>query len=188
MEKMTKILEKLKLIPKKKLGNQPCYDKYGRFLGWFSRSMATALFVFCKDQDGDWCVLASERGEEAADFVGMWNCCCGYLSRNETTQECAVRECFEETGVQVPISTLIFEGYEDNPITANRQNVTFRFSSWINDKVTTDFTFSKKNNEGKEVGEIKWVKINDIHNYEWAFNHKIRILEIYYKHIAKEMM
>ena len=62
------------------------------FIGWFSRSMATAIFVFCKDADGDWCVLASERGEEAADFRGMWNCPCGYLDFDETTKECAVRE------------------------------------------------------------------------------------------------
>lgn len=157
------------------------------FIGWFSRSMATAIFVFCKDADGDWCVLASERGEEAADFRGMWNCPCGYLDFDETTKECAVRECFEETGVKLDPSQIEFVSYEDDPVTANRQNVTFRFSAWINDKVTTDFTFSKKNNEGKEVGEIKWVKINDIDNYEWAFNHKIRILEIYYKFITKEM-
>ena len=32
-------------------------------IGWFSRSMATALFAFCKDEDGDWCILASERGK-----------------------------------------------------------------------------------------------------------------------------
>ena len=78
------------------------------FIGWFSRSMATALFAFCKDEDGDWCVLASERGLEAADFRGMWNCPCGYLDYDETTKECAVRECFEETGVQIPIDRLVF--------------------------------------------------------------------------------
>ena len=149
------------------------------FIGWFSRSMATAIFVFCKDADGDWCVLASERGEEAADFRGMWNCPCGYLDFDETTKECAVRECFEETGVKLDPSQLTFINYEDDPVTANRQNVTFRFGVRITDKVTTDFEFSKKNNEGKEVGEIKWVKMNDIDNYEWAFNHKTRINEIY---------
>ena len=149
------------------------------FIGWFSRSMATAIFVFCKDADGDWCVLASERGEEAADFRGMWNCPCGYLDFDETTKECAVRECFEETGVKLDPSQLTFINYEDDPVTANRQNVTFRFGVRITNKVTTDFEFSKKNNEGKEVGEIKWVKMNDIDNYEWAFNHKTRINEIY---------
>ena len=148
------------------------------FIGWFSRSIGTALFAFCKDEDGDWCVLASERGLEAADFRGMWNCPCGYLYYDETTKECAVRECFEETGVQIPIDSLVFINYEDDPVTANRQNVTFRFGAKIEDHITTDFKFSKENNEGAEVGEIKWVKIKDIDNYEWAFNHKTRIEEI----------
>lgn len=149
------------------------------FIGWFSRSMATALFAFCKDEDGDWCVLASERGLEAADFRGMWNCPCGYLDYDETTKECAVRECFEETGVQIPIDSLVFINYEDDPVTANRQNVTFRFGAKIEDHITTDFKFSKEKNEGAEVGEIKWIKIEDIDNYEWAFNHKNRIIEIF---------
>ena len=149
------------------------------FIGWFSRSMATALFAFCKDEEGDWCVLASERGEEAADFRGMWNCTCGYLDYDETTKECAVRECFEETGVKLPIESLIFIGYEDDPIKANRQNVTFRFAAKIEDHITSDFEFSKEHNEGKEVGKIAWVKVKDIDNYEWAFNHKNRIVEIF---------
>ena len=149
------------------------------FIGWFSRSMATALFAFCKDEEGDWCVLASERGEEAADFRGMWNCTCGYLDYDETTKECAVRECFEETGVKLPIESLIFIGYEDDPIKANRQNVTFRFAAKIEDHITSDFKFSKEHNEGKEVGKIAWVKVKDIDNYEWAFNHKNRIVEIF---------
>lgn len=149
------------------------------FIGWFSRSMATALFAFCKDEDGDWCVLACERGEEAADFRGMWNCSCGYLDYDETTKECAVRECFEETGVKLPIESLIFIGYEDDPIKANRQNVTFHFAVKIEDRITSDFKFSKEHNEGKEVGKIAWVKVKDIDNYEWAFNHKNRIVEIF---------
>lgn len=164
--------------------NQPCYDKDGNFIGWFSRSMATALFSFCKDEDGEWCVLASERGKEAADFNGMWNCTCGYLSFNETTKECAVRECLEETGVHIPIESLIFVGYEDDPVKANHQNVTFRFAAKIDGKVTSDFTFSKDGNEGLEVGEIKWIKVRDVDNYEWAFGHKERIKEIFSKIIA----
>ena len=34
----------------KKLVNQPCYDKEGNFIGWFSRSMAAAIFIYCKDK------------------------------------------------------------------------------------------------------------------------------------------
>ena len=174
----TKLLKWVGNTPELTLENQPCYDRYGRFLGWFSRSIATAIFVFCKDADGDWCVLASERGEEAADFRGMWNCPCGYLDFDETTKECAVRECFEETGVKIPIESLISIGYEDDPVKANRQNVTFRFAAKIEDRITSDFEFSKEHNEGKEVGKIAWVKVKDIDNYEWAFSHKNRIVEI----------
>ena len=181
MNYLKKLLAKLNRnpIPKLTLDNQPCYDKYGRFLGWFSRSIAAAIFVYCKDQDGEWCILGSERGEEAADYRGFWNCCCGYLSRNESIKECALRELYEETGVFIDDESLVkFIGYEDSP-TANRQNVTFRFAVFIEDAVTTDFTFSRKNNEGKEVGEIKWIKIGDVDNYMWAFNHDKRITEIF---------
>jgi len=176
---MKKILEWLGLIPKVTLDNQPCYDKYGRFLGWFSRSMATALFAFCKDEDGDWCILASERGKDAADYIGLWNCPCGYLDRDETTKQCAIRELKEECGIEIPIESLTFIGYEDDPIKANRQNVTFRFGAKIEGKSTNDFTFSKEGNEGEEVGSIRWIKIKDIEDYQWAFGHKERIIEIY---------
>ena len=180
MRKFTnKILEKLGLIPSVSLENQPCYDKYGRFLGWFSRSMACALFVFCKDKDDEWCILASERGKDAADFKGFWNCVCGYLDRNETTKQCAIRELKEECGVELPIECLTFVGYEDDPIKANRQNVTFRFGAKIEGKTTDEFTFSKEGNEGEEVGEIKWIKVKNIGDYQWAFNHNERIGEIY---------
>lgn len=178
LKRLFKKLGKKEAIPEIKLVNQPCYDKYGRFIGWFSRSMATAIFVFCKDKDGDWCVLASERGEEAADFRGFWNCTCGYLDYNETTKQCALRELYEETGVYLDEDQIEFVMYEDSP-EANKQNVTFRFSAFIEDAVTDDFTFSKKHNEGKEVGEIKWIKMADVENYMWAFGHEKRIKEIF---------
>ena len=178
---MNKLIEGIREICKNSGINEEAFLELINkcFIGWFSRSMATALFAFCKDEEGDWCVLASERGEEAADFIGMWNCPCGYLDYDETTKECAVRECFEETGVKLPIESLIFIGYEDDPIKANRQNVTFRFAAKIEDRIASDFKFSKEHNEGKEVGKIAWVKVKDIDNYEWAFNHKNRIVEIF---------
>jgi hypothetical protein len=62
--------------------------------------------------------------------------------------------------------------------------VTFRFACFIEDTVTTDFTFSKKHNEGKEVGEIKWIKIADVEKYMWAFGHEKRIIEIFNANVA----
>lgn len=148
------------------------------FIGWFSRSMATAIFVYCKDADGDWCVLSSVRGEEAADFRGFWNCTCGYLDFDETMKDCAMRELYEETGLLIDEDIVKLIGIEDSP-EANRQNVTARFAAFIEDAVTDDFTFSKAHNEGEEVGEIKWIKLADVDNYMWAFNHDKRIKEIF---------
>jgi 8-oxo-dGTP pyrophosphatase MutT (NUDIX family) len=86
---------------------------------------------------------------------------------------------YEETGVFIDDEDIVkFIGYEDSP-EVNRQNVTFRFAAFIDDAITDDFEFSKKNNEGKEVGEIKWIKITEIDNYLWAFNHDKRIIEIF---------
>lgn len=162
--------------------NQPCYDKHGRFLGWFSRSMATAIFVYCHDKNGNIYVLASERGKGAADFQGYWNCVCGYLDFNETTKDCALRELKEEVGITVDESKVNFINYEDDPITANHQNVTFRFGCLIDDKTIDEISFSKKDNEKDEVGEIAWIPIKDIDKYQWAFNHKTLIIEV-----AREM-
>lgn len=149
------------------------------FIGWYSRSVASCLFVFCKNEAGSWCVLASERGEGAADFQGCWNCPCGYLDFDETTAMCARRECYEETGVDLDASKFKFISYEDDPVTANRQNITFRFYTIIRDKKTSDFIFSHAANEEKEVGKIKWIPVEDIHQYKWAFNHDKRIDEIF---------
>ena len=156
--------------------NQPCYDKNGKFLGWFSRSIAAALFVFCKDKNGNIYVLASERGTGAADFQGYWNCCCGYLDFGEKVVECAARELKEECGVEVDPDKIVMFGYEDSP-SANHQNVTFRFAYLIEDKTIDEIKFSKDGNEKDEVGEIRWIPVGEIDNYKWAFGHEKRIRE-----------
>lgn len=163
--------------------NQPCFDKNGTQLGWFSRSMATAIFLFCKDKNGKLHVLASERGSGAADFNGLWNCPCGYLDFNETTKQCAIRELEEETGIGVSEEIVRFISYEDDPIKANRQNVTFRFGAYDpNNCIENLSKFSRKNSEKNEVGKIAWIPVEDVNKYQWAFNHKDRITEI-----AREM-
>lgn len=164
------------------LKNQECYDKDGKFLGWFSRSMAVAVFIFAKDKDGQWCILGSERGEEAADYQGYWNVVSGYVDFNEKIKGgTAIREAREELGVQLKESDLEFVGYNDDP-SENKQNVTFRFAAFMTDKKTDEFKFSHAGNEGKEVGLIKFIKIQDIKHYKWAFGHDKLIEQIFKEH------
>ena len=164
--------------------NQPCYDKYGRFLGWYSRSSASVMLVFCKDNTEEWCVLSCERGPGAGDYIGYWNVPCGYLDFGETTRQCAIRECLEETGILLKGGDVTFIGYEDDPLTANRQNVSFRYAALLREKKTDDFTFSKILNENDEVGEIKWIRVKDIFKYNWAFGHDKLIMEVFNYNLA----
>ena len=170
------------------------------FIGWYSRSMAVAMFVFAKNKEGKWCVLANKRGVGCPDFVGHWCATCGYLDFNETIEEGAVRELHEECGLVLSPSEITFVGYESDPVRANRQNVTFRFAkvfqnevkSWqmvwpikylfkkkINSVVWSDNIKTNRNHcEENEVDEIKWIPIERIDFYPWAFGHEVTIKEV----------
>jgi 8-oxo-dGTP pyrophosphatase MutT (NUDIX family) len=174
---IAKILEFFKLIPPIFFGNQPCYDKWGRFLGWYSRSMAVAVFIYCKDKNGRWNVLASERGKGTPDFQGYWNCVCGYVEMNTTIPENCVKEVHEELGIDISEKELSFIGFEDSP-SANHQNVTFRYSVIYEDKTCDDFSFTHKWNEKDEVGKIMFIPLGEINKYKWAFGHEKRIIDI----------
>ena len=150
--------------------NQPCYTKDAQFLGWYSRSVAVASFIFCKDKMGEWCVLASERGKGTPDYQGYWNCPCGYLDWNERLSDAAHRETLEETGVNIPADEFKVVGINDSP-SENRQNVTVRHRVIIGKKTIDDFTFSHDGNEQDEVGEIRWIPLKLVNAYKWAFGH-----------------
>lgn len=140
---------------------------------WYSRSMAAAIFVFARNEEGSLCVLANKRGPGCPDFVGCWVCPCGYLDYNETLAQCAIRECKEETGVVVPLETVKLVGINDSP-EANRQNVTARFIARLDRTVVT----SNSGNEEEETSEIRWIPVSKIEKFEWAFDHDNIIKEI----------
>lgn len=148
--------------------NQPCYDKDGNFLGWFSRSCAVVGLVYCIKNNNTY-ILISKRGKGTPDpeFIGKWNLVCGYLDFEEDLDKAIMREVWEETGINnftkiKPVSV------NSDPKNDKRQNITFRYV------LETDelYTPISDNCEPDEVEESKWVNINDIDNYEWAFNHK----------------
>lgn len=139
---------------------------------WISRSIAVAAFIFTKDIDNDLCILANKRGSGTPDFQGYWNCPCGYLDYNETLEEAVKREVFEETGV-VCSKDIIFIDVDSDP-QSNKQNVTVRYTQFIDNPIIKERIGGEKN----EVEDIQWVKTKDINNYKWAFNHDKRILDI----------
>lgn len=143
---------------------------------WHSRACAVASFIFAKNKEGEWCVLANKRGEGTPDFQGMWNCPCGYLSYSETCDEAARRETKEEVGLDfTDAKKYIFEFMElnDDPVDSNNQNITVRFRCIIQDQPTEELV-PHTTNEGEEneVAELAWIPVKDIENYQWAFNHE----------------
>lgn len=158
---------------KKTRQNCPCYDKDGNFIGWFSRSVAIALFTFAKDKDGNLCVLASQRGKGTPDpeFVGAWNGCCGYLDWNETLEQACKRETFEETGIRISEDWALNMLYiDDVPEKDKRQNITIVYFTFL-EQPTESYEMSHAHNETDEVDDIRFIPVSEISEYRWAFGH-----------------
>ena len=145
---------------------------------WISRAMAVLAIVLGKDKDENTYVLAQKRGEGTPDpeFIGCWCLPCGYLDYNESLHQAIAREVLEETGVNVHPDNFELFYINDNPFSDKRQNVTFRFRTKLEGYID-DWELSDKNSEINEVSDIKWININEINNFDWAFNHDKIICE-----------
>lgn len=144
---------------------------------WVSRSVAVACFIFTIDDKGECRILANKRGKGCPDFVGYWNCPCGYLDYDETGEEAVAREVFEETGLEIDPQDLLLFGVNTDPVESNKQNVTLRYCTFIEDGM--DRNLSTEYSEKDEVSEVEWIKGSDMLNKNWAFNHQYRILEAF---------
>ena len=158
----------------RKLDNFPFIHK-GRML-WYSRAVATTLFVFAKDKEGVLHVLANKRGQGAADFQGYWNAPCGYLQFDVTGEENAQAEVWEETGLFVPLNQINFWKVVSSP-TQNKQNIALKYYAMLSG-ICESYTFSTENMEDREVEEIAWVPVTELGKLEWAFGHKYDIIEL----------
>lgn len=152
---------------------------------WDSRSVAVDMTILMiNEEDHQLYVLVSKRGPKAADFKGQYNVVCGYLDRDETGSEAAVRETWEEVGLNIP--DLVFNNPDifllrsdlDQPWfvntdpSLNRQNVSLRYGAKFLNKSGKMPSLTIDNNE--VIGEVEspqWMLVKDVDKYEWAFNH-----------------
>ena len=141
---------------------------------WYSRACTVTLFIFTKNSEGEWCVLANKRGDKVPDFKGCWNIPCGYIDFDESGEEAAQRECYEETNVFIPLENIKFYSAYTNP-SANKQNISLHYVSIFNEDLTNTFSLSDEHSEDGEVSEIQWVPISKINEYNWAFGHDILV-------------
>lgn len=153
---------------------------------WVSRSVAVIGFVFCQDENGDWYVLANQRGKGTPDYQGYWNVICGYLDYNECGEDAVSREIHEETGLNVDAEKFELCRVNTLPSSDDRQNVTLGYVTILDGTIDDHSDFSKKYMEKDEVADIKWVKISTLYLYEWAFGHFDLINMIYKNKIDKD--
>ena len=147
---------------------------------WVSRSVAVTLIatIFLNGKENF--VLISQRGEDVPDFKGYWCLPCGYLDHCETGAQAVKREAWEEVGIDISkwIDDYDQPWFVNTDPNENRQNVslTYAFHS-IENKLPN--LLPNNIGEGKEVSDAKWVRLNDIDKYNFAFNHEKRIKEFF---------
>jgi len=160
---------------------------------WESRSVAVVSCIFTKVYD-DIYVLAAKRGKGSADYQGLWNVPCGYIDYNEDGTSAVIREVYEETGLELfkyintnnlIINNLYQPWFVNTDPNENRQNISLRYGCVL--KLNQLPELNSENSEPDEIEELKWIYIDNINDYKWAFNHN-RLIEDYYDKIEFEIL
>jgi 8-oxo-dGTP pyrophosphatase MutT (NUDIX family) len=146
---------------------------------WVSRSVAVSVSIvlYCQGQPY---ILLNQRGTGVPDFQGYWNLPCGYLDYDETTEEAAVREVWEECGVN-SLDLLTYADCEffshpwdiSSAPSNEKQNVTVHHG--LHAEVDELPPVSNANNEPNETADIRWLPLSQLDTLEYAFNHRTRI-------------
>lgn len=156
---------------------------------WLSRSMAVCNTIMVKHEDRTY-VLMVKRGPGCPDEIGKWVLPCGYLDHSETLRMAAIRELYEETGVNVfsilahSSIKIVFENYTDdnqmpwciNQSANGKQNITLHYGAFV--KLSEDCSlpsYSIANCEPDEVDELKWIDVKTLYQYDIGFSHVPRI-------------
>ena len=151
---------------------------------WISRAVAVVGYIFTV-KDNHVCVLAGKRGKGCPDYQGYWNVPCGYLDFDETTKDACVREIYEETNLKVDPAYLHFLSVEDDPTKDAKQNVSFRY--WSFSSLHAEQDVYAKGEEPDEVEEVKWIPVEDLDYYEFAFNQKQTLISVVQAFLTDEL-
>ena len=157
--------------------NFPFYAPDGQIY-WISRSVAAVCYVYAMVKD-KLCILANKRGS-GVDKTGQWNCPSGFLDYDETLEECACREVFEETGVTIHPDQLELKEVDSN-VTRKAQTVLVRYSAFIVD--ASKIRLTNENAEENEVTEIQWIPVSKVNDYDWVSPKHVAQIKLYAKQL-----
>lgn len=111
------------------------------------------------EKDGK--ILLGKRAEGLLE-AGKWGMPAGFLDRDETAQECVLRELKEETGWEGKVKHLFKINTSPNRPKEDRQNITIEF-------IVEPIRLTGK--PDKESTKIEWIPIEKINFEELAFDH-----------------
>ena len=145
------------------------------------RYCAIAGFVFAT-VNGEYCVLANKRGKGTPDFQGYWNCACGYLERGENSQQGIARETLEECGIDIDPELFKIAFVQTEPKFCEHGNVTIHHVAFLGEQEQINFEdLEFVGGEADEVADVKWIPVNQIDQYQWAFGHDKTIMKYFYE-------
>ena len=131
---------------------------------WISRSVAAVVYVYTFI-DGNLCVLANKRGPGCPGKIGLWNCPSGFVDYDETIEDAAVREVWEETGIKIYKEDLRLIEVDSDPSKTD-QNILVRYRCYLRPEESIETT--DEHSEPNEVSEIKWIPLMEVGKYEWV--------------------
>ena len=139
---------------------------------WVSRAVAVVVLLVCKGT-----VLLTVRGKKM-DAAGKLCLPCGYLDYNETLEEAASRELYEECNVYVPKE--FFKLYRiDSQPKSNRQNVSITFTVDAEEDKNMLVGPFLPNEEVESRFYYYPVKIGAMESDQFAFGHKEIIMNYF---------
>jgi ADP-ribose pyrophosphatase YjhB (NUDIX family) len=142
-------------------------DEFGK-VHWISRSVVVICLVVWNDK-----ILIVKRGKKVTQ-TGKWCLPCGYLDFNETIENCAIREIYEESGVDLRNFKyeIELEKINSDPST-DRQNIGFHYLIEIDSENEPMVDLSVV--DFHETTDAKWISHIEIENFKFAFNHYEKI-------------
>ena len=145
---------------------------------WSGRYCCVAGFIFSHTNGNNVRVLAVKRGQGCPDFQGMWCCPCGFLEADETGEEGIARETYEETGYDFPAKEFDLFKVETEPELCNKGHVTLMYVHILNQHEIENYVNKDWLPFDRESEEVKWIPIDEISKYDWAFGHDKIINEL----------
>ena len=141
---------------------------------YVSRNTSVSLYAFAKDTNGEWYILANQRGRGSSK--GLYNVTCGFVDMaangrpEETLEQAACREAFEENGVRINPTGLVMLG-----VNSRNRNINASFYTVIEDRTIEQMPTSISHSEPGETTDSRWIPLSEVDQYDFAFNQNQKI-------------